>query len=673
MPEKKQNRLSKESSPYLLQHADNPVDWYPWGKEALEKAQKEDKLLLVSIGYSACHWCHVMEHESFENEEVSHLMNEHFVCVKVDREERPDVDQVYMNAVQLLTRSGGWPLNCFALPGGSPIYGGTYFPKEKWMQLLKYMVDIYKNDKQKVIEQAGQLKESIKLTEFIGSKTDTKGYSLEDVDAIFSQLEKTFDTKNGGLLGSPKFVMPTLWEFLLNYGVLSNNKKAKEQLLFTLDEIAKGGIYDHIGGGFARYSVDEKWFAPHFEKMLYDNAQLVSLYSHAYQWSKKETYKQVVYETVNFVDKELSSTDGGFYSSLDADSEGEEGKYYVWTKDEIKNLLGDNSDVVCDYYGIKNSGNWEQGKNILSVHMETDELLEKYELSQPEFAKILEESKNILLHERNKRIPPSLDDKILTSWNALMIKGLLDAYSAFNDTDFLLRAIRTANFIREKQTPKDYSLYRNYKTGKSSIPAFLDDYAAMIDALIKLYSCTFEDKWLMEAQTLTEVALVKFFDEKSSMFFYTNIDHQDLVVRKMEIADNVIPSSNSLMANNLLVLGKYLDNEKFLGISAQMLSNVSIDIGKYGQYYSNWASLLLKNVLQNKELVVVGTNTPLIRAKLNEHYFPGVLMAGSTSGSKLPLVRGRYVDGKTFIYVCKNNSCKLPVETVPEALRLLNE
>ena len=667
------NRLANETSPYLLQHADNPVNWYPWGKEALEKAIQEDKMLLISIGYSACHWCHVMEHQSFEDSTVASLMNEHFVCVKVDREERPDVDQVYMNAVQLLTKSGGWPLNCFALPDGSPVYGGTYFPKENWMQLLNYMAEIYENDKEKAVQQAAQLKQGVSLSEFIGEKSNEQVFSADDLDDAYKPLEKSFDTKLGGFVGAPKFPMPTSWTFVLRYGASTNNNRAQEQVLFTLDKIANGGIYDHVGGGFSRYSIDEEWFAPHFEKMLYDNAQLISLYSEAYQISKKENFRNVVYETFRFAERELSSPEGAFFSALDADSEGEEGKYYVWTKPELEKLLGENSSLVCEYYGVKETGNWEKGNNILAVSLGLNEMMENFSLSRSELDQIISESKEILLKAREKRISPGLDDKILTSWNALMIKGLVDAYKAFSDEVFLQRAVRAAEFIIKKQTQPDNSLYRSFKNGQSTISAFLGDYAAVIDAFISLYSCTFEEKWLLQAKSYTEYILSNFFNPESSMFYYTNKNYQELVVRKMEITDNVIPASNSMMAHNLLTLASYLDNEDYLNISHQMLFNTSDEIRQYGRYYTNWASLMLKNVFQKQELVIVGDDAANLRANLNDYYLPNVLVAGSLKQSNLPLVNGRYVEGKTLIYVCKDKACKMPVETIEEAIDLIKQ
>jgi uncharacterized protein len=669
---RKSNRLIHESSPYLLQHAENPVDWFPWGQEALDKAIKEDKMLLVSIGYSACHWCHVMEHESFEDEEVAQIMNDNFVCIKVDREERPDVDQVYMDAVQLITQHGGWPLNCFALPNGSPVYGGTYFPKSNWVELLKYLAGMYAHEKEKLLEQAQQIKKGIRQIGLVGFRPFNKNYSEGDIHPIFETMEKGIDTQWGGTKGAPKFPMPVSWSALLRYAYFAKKERILNQVRVTLDAIAAGGIFDHLGGGFARYSVDEKWFAPHFEKMLYDNAQLISLYSEAFQVFSDQNYRQVVYRSIEFIRNELTSEEGVFYSALDADSEGEEGKYYTWGKQEIDALLGEGSDLFCKYFKITDDGNWEENRNILYKDRDIQELSEQFMLSVPEIEIRIEAYRNKMLQARNLRIKPNRDDKILTAWNGLMIKGLTDAYRAFGDEDFLRIAIRAANFILEKQTAPDGSLFRNYKNGKSSISGFLDDYASIIDALASLYRCTFDEHWLALSNRYVDYVMKYFWDEETSMFFYTHALKQELVVRKMETSDNVIASSNSIIANNLFLLGKYFDNKDYLRISGQMLSNVCGQVLRYPWYYSNWSQLLITRVYLNKEIVVAGPDALSKGKELLNYYLPDIALAASPKGSALSLFKDRYVPDKTLFYVCENFTCNYPVGNVGEAISLIN-
>ena len=451
------NKLINQTSPYLLQHAHNPVNWYPWGDEALEKAKKENKLLLISVGYSACHWCHVMEHESFEDETVAALMNENFVCIKVDREERPDIDQIYMNAVQLITGRGGWPLNCFALPSGEPFFGGTYFQKDQWMQLLKNVANEYKVAPEKVKTYADELTEGIKTSEMLPMVTKSVPFKLETLKGAVTKFKTQIDHVEGGGAQAPKFPMPNNYEFLLQYYHHTKDESILKYTELTLDKMAFGGIYDQIGGGFARYSTDAMWKAPHFEKMLYDNGQLVSLYSHAYQLTKKPLYKNVVYQTLEYIEREMTAKNDAFYSSLDADSEGEEGKFYVWSKEELQHVLDNDFDFVEDYYNINNKGKWE-GHYILLRDKTNAQIAKKYKLSVDNVEKKVSEINTTLLAERAKRIRPGLDDKTLTSWNALMLRGYVDAYNTFNDEAFLKTALKNANFIVNTQLRKDGGL-----------------------------------------------------------------------------------------------------------------------------------------------------------------------------------------------------------------------
>jgi uncharacterized protein YyaL (SSP411 family) len=672
------NQLIHESSPYLLQHAHNPVDWYPWGDAAFEKAAKENKLVLISIGYSACHWCHVMEHESFEDITTAKFMNEHFVCIKVDREERPDIDQVYMNAVQLMSGSGGWPLNCFALPDGRPVYGGTYFPNERWNNVLFQLNDIYQKEPKQFHDYAEQLTDAVRQSELVKLNPETNEFSLNDLNEIVSPLKSSFDSIEGGYSRVPKFPLPNNWEFLLNYSQLTNDgitnpdQRLLNQILLTLNKLANGGIYDQLGGGFARYSTDKYWKAPHFEKMLYDNAQLVSLYSEAYILTKDTLYIQVVVETLDWIKREMTSDQGMFYSALDADSEGVEGKYYVWNKTELDILLKDKTAIFCDYYRIGKEGLWEHENNIL-LRKESDEIIaERYHLTIEELQKEIQKSKEILLKEREKRIPPGLDDKQLTSWNALMIKGFADAYKAFGNEEYLHAAIRSVDFIWSNIRKHDGGLNRNYKNGKASINGYLEDYSFMIEAFISLYQNTFDESYLRKARELSDYVIQHFFDKESGMFFFTSDVDKALIARKMEIHDNVIPASNSSLAKGLYLLGIYFENKEYKSIARQMLSNVKKDMKGYPSGYSNWAILMTYMIEPFFEVVIIGKDAHAIRQELNKYYIPNKIIAGNTEESSMPLLEGRFDEEQTLIYVCVNNTCKLPVKTVAEALKLIN-
>ncbi len=663
------NHLINESSPYLLQHAHNPVDWHPWGKEALEKAKRENKLLIISIGYAACHWCHVMEHESFEDTAVARVMNESFVSIKVDREERPDIDQVYMNASMLINGSGGWPLNAIALPDGKPIFAGTYFPKAQWVNVLRQVHDYYAKDPQKAEQYAEQLKAGIQKVELISVKAPADFVTRKDIDTAFQHLIITQDLRKGGRQGAPKFPMPVNYEFLLLYHHLTKEDDALKAVDETLYHMRLGGIYDHLGGGFARYSVDADWHVPHFEKMLYDNGQLVSLYSHAYQLSKKPLYRQAVYETLAWVELEMTSEENGFYSSLDADSEGEEGKFYAWTAGEIKRILGEDAAVFMDFFDVSENGNWEEGKNILRRKNDERKLAEQNKLTGNELAKKISALKEKVFKEREKRIRPGLDDKILTSWNALMLKGYADAYRAFGEKKFLEKALANAQFILTKVSKGD-KLFRNYKNGKATIDGFLDDYALTIEAFIALYEATFDEQWLLHAKRWTDYALLHFHDAQSGMFFYTSDEHEDLIARKMEISDNVIPASNSVMAKNIFTLGQLFYNpEDYMKMSAQMVHNMKTDMLEHASFYANWASLACLLAEEPYEIAIVGNDFEKIRLELDEHFLPNALLLGGKEEGFLPLLKNKLVEGQTTIYVCRNKTCKLPVTSVEDALK----
>ncbi len=671
------NDLINETSPYLLQHAHNPVNWHAWNEETLELAKKENKLLLISIGYAACHWCHVMEHESFEDSTVAAIMNKYFISVKVDREERPDVDQVYMNAVQLLTGRGGWPLNAVALPDGRPFWGGTYFPKENWINALKQLAELYEKDPEKAEDYAKKLTEGIQQSDIIDLNTEDPNFTKVELEKAVENWQEFMDFKKGGRTGAPKFPMPSSLNFLMRYGAQDNNSKIKEYVNTTLTQMAYGGIYDHVGGGFARYSVDDKWHIPHFEKMLYDNAQLVSLYANGYLISKNPLYKQVVYETIQFVERELYNENGAFYSSLDADSEDdagklEEGIYYVWTKKELENIIGDDFELFADYYNVNIYGKWENNYYHLIRNTSDKDFTEKNNITLEQLYAKVKKWKKVLLQEREKRNKPRLDDKTLTSWNALMLKGYIDAYTVFNDQEFLKTAIKNAHFIVNKQMKEDGGLYRNYKNNTSNIEAYLEDYATVIDAFISLYEATLDESWLKTAKQLTDYSFDHFYDDKSKMFFFTSDKDKELISRKIEVDDNVISSSNSIMANNLFKLGHYYSNKNYSENARIMLNNVKQNSIKYGLGASNWLNLYANLIGEFYEIAIVGENAHKKLAEINQSYIPNKLIIGSTTESNLPLLEYKYTKNVTTIYVCIDGACQLPVTDTNEALKQIN-
>jgi len=665
------NRLINETSPYLQQHAYNPVDWYPWGEEALSKARAENKLILVSIGYSACHWCHVMEHESFEDDSVAAIMNDNYVCIKVDREERPDVDQIYMHAVQLMTGQGGWPLNCICLPDQRPIYGGTYFRRDDWKNVLSQLAEFWREKPEEAIGYAERLTEGVQQVEELNLSTEEIEYTQQDLQDIFRPWKRTFDFEEGGYKRAPKFPLPNNWQFMLRYGHFMSEASAKEITHFTLSKLAYGGIYDQIGGGFARYSVDGEWHVPHFEKMLYDNAQLVSLYAEAYQSEPQVLYRQVVYETLDWVEREMLSDKGGFYSALDADSEGVEGKFYTFTLPELEALLDpEESAVFNQFYSVTPDGNWEEEHtNILKRSGDIHELAEKLALSADAAEALLSTARSKVFAYRSKRIRPGLDDKIIAGWNGMMLRGYVDAYKAFHDERFLHVAIRNANFILDNMVDESGAMRRIYKKeveNGAPVSAFLDDYSFTIDAFISLYEATFDERWLNEARQLCEYVIKNFFDPGTGLFFYTSQTDKELIARKHEIMDNVIPSSNSSMAINLFKLGHLFQEETYLSQFAEMLRTVFPSIKTYGSAYSNWGILLMNVVFGVYEIAITGSESEQLREELENNFIPNKILLGGSSGT-LPLLQDKFV-GETKIFVCKNRTCRLPVTTVSEAL-----
>ncbi len=673
--EHKANHLINESSPYLLQHAYNPVDWHPWSESALNKAKSEDKLLIISIGYAACHWCHVMEHESFEDSAVAKIMNDHFIPIKVDREERPDIDNIYMDACQLASgRACGWPLNAFALPDGRPVWAGTYFPKKNWIKILEHFVNLKESDDSKLEEYASQLMNGIQSMDKISIPTETQLVSDHHLLSINHQILGRVDWKNGGNLGAPKFPLPIHFEFLLTYGHLYQQDSAIQAVTQTLNQMANGGIYDQIGGGFARYSTDAEWKVPHFEKMLYDNGQLISLYAQAYRKTQNPLYEKVVKASIDFVKRELWESPY-FYASLDADSEGEEGTFYVWTDKEFDELLSDevHRDIMKSYYGIKLRGNWESHKNVLYIEEETERIARRLNKTVEEIEDIISKSNQILFAHRAKRERPGLDDKSLTSWNALMSDGLLNAYEALGNQEYLDMATLNLKHLTSTMMESDGRLWRNYKGGKKSVNGFLDDYAFTIKALLKTYENTFDIRWLEYSQKLIEYVLTHFFDENTHLFFYTSDLDPKLIARKRDLEDKVIPSANSTMAFNLFKLGTLLDNHQYLEVSDSMLhvmSNVIIQ-SEYPAYYSGWNIISTLKNIKPYEIAILGKKCLQKLAAMKTKYIPNAVWLGGQKEESLALLKDRLVTGKTMIYVCQNKVCKFPVEVVDQALRLI--
>jgi|26BtaG_2_1085354.scaffolds.fasta_scaffold00004_25 hypothetical protein len=670
------NDLISESSPYLLQHAHNPVHWKPYNSKILEQAKKEKKLMIISIGYAACHWCHVMEHETFEDSTAAEVMNRNYISVKVDREERPDVDQIYINAVQLMTGSAGWPLNVITLPDGRPVWGGTYFRNKDWINSLEQIQEIYENEPEKLLEYANRLEEGIKgmdLIQLNSEIVDLKNYS---VTAALKKISNNFDSEFGGFKGAPKFMMPNNLELLHREGTETGNAEILNLVNITLEKMAFGGLYDQVEGGFSRYSTDEKWHIPHFEKMLYDNAQLVSLYSNAYSATKNPLYKEVVIETLEFIKNNLTSEEGAFFSSLDADSVNEKGKleegaFYVFIKDELKSLLGKDFEIFKEYYNINEYGIWENNQYVLIRNKSDDDIQDEFDLSHDTFQQKKKTWKHILLAHRNKRPKPRLDDKTLTSWNALMLKGYVDAYKVFGDNAYLDIALKNANFLSKKLLKDDGGLYHAYKNNKSTVNGFLEDYAFLIEAYIDLYQVTMDWQWLDLSMQLTNYAEENFFDKENKMFYFTSKQDPVVVTRNFEYRDNVIPASNSVMAKNLFLLSKYFDNPTYEQNSKQMLKNVLKEIEQYPSGFTNWLYLLSNFQNNFYEVVIVGKDAPVKIEELNKHYLPNKIIAGSNRETSGSLFENRWVEDKTLIYVCVNNACQLPVEKATEAIKLI--
>jgi len=665
------NKLINASSPYLLQHAHNPVDWYEWGDEAFDKAKREHKLVLVSIGYSACHWCHVMERECFEQEDTAAIMNEHFVCIKVDREERPDVDQVYMDAVQLLTGRGGWPLNCFTLPDGRPIHGGTYFPKQEWERVLKSLADFYEHKTEEAMQYATELTAGIRKLDVLVREPDAKLISKSKVNEIINNWKQNFDIQYGGYSWAPKFPMPNNWELFLNQYHYTKDLSLLEGVVTTLDKMAEGGIYDQVGGGFCRYSTDSYWKVPHFEKMLYDNAQLISLYAQAYQVTGKQLYAKTIHQTLQFIKRELTHEQGYFYSALDADSEGVEGKFYTWTYKEIQEVLGDDAPLYGLYFSIDAYGNWDDGTNIL-YKTRTDEELEKLTgkyISDIEL--IIEKCNQLLLDARAKRIRPGLDDKMITSWNALMIKAYSDAYLLFGDLDYLLSAKTAADFIMTELWQYE-TLYRIHKNGSTTIKAFAEDYATTIEALIRLFEASSEEKYLLFAKQILDTCIEQFYDKEKGLFYFKSHQDSQLVARKIDVNDDVISSSNSILAKCLMQIGYLFDEDNYHEICERMILGVQSKIEKHPMGYSNWLQVILFKYHGFNQLVCVGKTAADFLFDLHKKYLPNKLAVVINAKSTIPLLADKHITELIHFYRCIDKSCGLPANNLTDFWQLIN-
>lgn len=684
------NHLQFETSPYLLQHAHNPVDWYAWKPEAFERAKKENKPILVSIGYSTCHWCHVMERESFENADIAAIMNENFINIKVDREERPDVDHIYMEACVIMTGSGGWPLNCFLTPDGRPFLAGTYYPpvaafnRPSWPQLLHHVTEIFNNRRQDVEDQANRLIGNIEQTNayFLSKKeTETAGinpFNPVVLHNIFHTLQKNFDLQDGGFGGAPKFPGSMALQFLLDYHHFTAEKEALNHVIFSLDRMIRGGIYDQLGGGFARYATDKAWLVPHFEKMLYDNALLVGLLSDTYKVTKLPIFKRAIEETLAWVAREMTNAEGGFYSALDADSEGEEGKFYVWTAEEVAAVCpsAEDAGLFSGYYGVEPLGNWE-GHNILWCPLPMEAFAVEVDQTPDELEARFAPIRVKLMAERDLRIRPGLDDKILLSWNALMASAYAKAYTALGDETYREAAVRNMDFLLKKFKRDEFcGMYHTYKKvgdrDQAQYSAFLDDYSYLIAALIDVYEISLETRYLRQAADYTEYTLAHFLDGTRNLFYFTSNEQQDVVLRKIELYDNALPSGNATMVQNLHRLGLLWGKMQYIELAAAMLKEMLTGVERYPSSFARWANALINWVYPMQEIAIVGPRAAELNLDLQQNYLPNkVLMGAMEADDAFPLLAGRSTLGKTQIFVCRNYACQLPVSTTAEALALL--
>ena len=666
------NRLINETSPYLLQHAHNPVDWYAWGEEAFAKAKAEDKPVLVSIGYAACHWCHVMEHESFEDAEIAAKMNEKFVSIKVDREERPDIDAIYMQALQQMTGRGGWPLNMFLMPDGRPFYGGTYFPNndragmQSWSAVLEAVADAYHNRRESVLQNAQVLTEAVRTSAQTGSTDEPLREDM--AREAYTTIAASFDSEHGGFGGAPKFPQPMVLEFLLRYHARTGDNHARHMVEHSLRMMADGGMYDHLGGGFARYSTDERWLVPHFEKMLYDNALLTTAYLHAYQLTGDASFRTVVRETVGYLLRDLRHPEGGFFSSQDADSEGVEGKYYVWDMQEIEALLGPQDAALFNrYYRVSAPGNFE-GSNILHVADGPQAAARDLGLSGEALLERLQPMRQRLLEERSKRVPPATDDKVLTAWNALALRALAEAASVLSDDTYRTAAVANAAFLIEA-LHVDGRLLRTWKDGKAHLKGYLEDYAYLINGLLSLHEATFAHRWLWAAKELADEMIELFWGDDVDGFYDVGTDHEKLIVRPRDVLDNAVPSGSSAAAEALVRLGTLTGNEDYTSRAGRLLRSVAPLLVRAPLGFGNWLKVLELYLAEPHEVAIVGAwgdaATHAMLGALAASYAPNRTFIGLDPNEPKPfpspLLEGRgQSDGKPTAYVCRSYVCDLP-------------
>ncbi len=669
------NELIDESSPYLLQHAHNPVNWVAWNEDQLSRAKSEGKLILISIGYAACHWCHVMEKECFEDEQVAEAMNAHFINIKVDREERPDVDQIYMDALQLMTGSGGWPLNVIALPDGRPFWGATYVPKDRWQHTISQLAKLYKDEPAKVIQYAEDLTQGlISINQPAGQ--DLKLPGKEALEQTIRDWLQKMDPEYGGYNRAPKFMMPVNLEFLMNYYAVTGIPEVLDHLNTTLTRMAYGGLNDQLAGGFARYSVDMRWHVPHFEKMLYDNGQLISVYSKGYAITQNSYYKQVVENTITFLLKELKHPDGGYYSSLDADSldsqgELEEGAYYVWTKEELQEILGDQFALFAEYYNVNDFGFWEEDKYVLIRTSSDAEFTKKWQMTEEALQEMVRTWKEKLLKVRVQRSAPRLDSKILTSWNALVIKGLAHASRYLGDPQWLTLALDTAAYLEANHRSKEGRIYRTPYNTEGAIHGFADDYALLADAYMALYEASFDLQWLERSKEIFEEVISQFYDSKSGLFYYTSSGDARLIRRTFEREDNVIPSSNSVLAQVAFKLSRYYPLSTYGDIYVKMRKHIP-ELGRSIGAYANWMQLYLWELYPFHEVVVAGKDYRPQSELIQRSYLPQSILAASNTEEGLDLFKGRLHKDKTRFYICEKGTCQLPLEDPSEALQKLS-
>jgi len=665
------NRLAQETSPYLLQHAHNPVDWYAWSEEALERARKEDKPILLSIGYSACHWCHVMEHESFENPSIAKLMNDNFINIKVDREERPDLDQVYMSAVQMMTGSGGWPLTVFLRPNGEPFYGGTYFPPDDrygrpgFPRLLANIAEAYRTRQKDIQENAQSLRQQLNQRMQTGQGSGSIGVDVLHTAA--GALDSRFDPREGGFGTAPKFPASMSIDFLLRYHYRTGNAHALEMATFTLDKMACGGMYDQAGGGFHRYSTDDRWLVPHFEKMLYDNALLARAYLDGYRLTGKSLYKRITEEILDFIVREMRDPNGGFYSTQDADSEGVEGKFYVWDRDEFDSVVGEDAELLARYFNVTDYGNWEH-HNILNVPRPPEMFCKLEKISEAELELKVAAALPKLYTAREKRVHPGRDEKILTDWNGLALRAFADAAAFLGRDDYRAIAEANASFLFDKLWDGERLLH-SFKDGRARFNAYLDDYANVADGLLSLYQLTFDERWLRRAESLADIIVDRFGDEDHGGFYFTATGHEELIARTKDFFDNATPSGNSVAADVLLRLAALLGRDDFRKQAEQIFAAVENHLGQYASGFGRMLAAVDFSIGPSSEIALVGGAEPFLSA-YRKHYLPRTVIAAGTSD--IPVLRGRSAqNGKPTAYVCENLSCKQPVNDVAAFDKLL--